>query len=69
VTITRAAYDSAKRQLRIEAKSSRTDATQRVHVSSSDALIGTLSGGAGQFAVASNPKASPSRAASAARRR
>ncbi len=56
VTITRAEYDSAKRQLRVEATSSRAGATLRVHVTSSNALIGTLSGGVGQFAVGSNPQ-------------
>lgn len=56
VTITRVEYDSAKRQLRVEATSSRTGATLRVHMTSSDALIGTLAGGVGQFAVGSNPQ-------------
>jgi len=56
VTIGRAEYDSGKRQLRVEATSSRTGATLRVHVTSTNALVGTLSGGSGQFSVASNPQ-------------
>lgn len=56
VTITRAEYDSDKGQLRVEATTSRTGATLHVHVTSSNALIGTLSGGDGEFSVAPNPQ-------------
>ncbi|MGY1681796.1 putative Ig domain-containing protein [Geodermatophilus sp. SYSU D01176] len=56
VSIGRAEYDSDKRQLRVEATSSGSGATLRVHVTSTGALIGTLSGGGGQFSVTTNPQ-------------
>jgi hypothetical protein len=40
----------------VEASSSRTGATLRVYATSTNALIGTLSGGAGQFSLAANPQ-------------
>lgn len=55
VSITRAEYDSDKRVLRVEASSSGSGATLRAHVSSTDQLIGTLSGGRGEFSWPSNP--------------
>lgn len=55
VSITRAEYDSDKRVLRVEASSSGSGATLRAHVTSTDQLIGTLSGGRGEFSWASNP--------------
>lgn len=61
VSITRAEYDSAKRTLRLEATSSRADATLQVFITSSNQHIGTLTnngGGkySGQFNLASNPQ-------------
>src|SRR3712207_4434809 len=56
VSISRAEYDSGKRELRVEASSSRSGATLRVHVTSTNAIVGTLSGGTGIFTVASNPQ-------------
>ncbi|HEX2072719.1 MAG TPA: putative Ig domain-containing protein [Geodermatophilus sp.] len=56
VSVTRAEYDSGKRQLRVEATSSGAGATLRVYVTATNALIGTLSGGSGQFSVSSNPQ-------------
>jgi len=60
VTITRAEYTGSKRELRVEASGSNAGATLRVYVTSTGALIGTLtnSGGkyAGQFTLASNPQ-------------
>lgn len=56
VSISRAEYDSAKRQLRISASSSAGGATLRAYVTSTDALIGTLSAGSGQFALPANPQ-------------
>jgi FG-GAP-like repeat len=61
VTITRAEYDSGNRRLRIEATSTRSTATLRVFVTSTNQLIGTLSndGGGryrGEFSWPSNPQ-------------
>lgn len=61
VSVQKADYDSAKRQLRIEASSSRADATLQVFVTSSGQLLGTLaSNGGGKFIgllnVATNPQ-------------
>jgi hypothetical protein len=61
VSITRAEYESSKRTLRVEATSSRSTATLKVYVTSSGALIGTLTnnGGGkygGQFSLATNPQ-------------
>lgn len=56
VSVTRAEYDSSKGTIRIEAASNRTGATLRAYVTSTGALIGTLSGGGGTFSVASNPQ-------------
>jgi hypothetical protein len=56
VSIGRAEYDSSKRTIRIEATSSRTGATLSAYVTSTGALLGTLSGGAGTFAASTNPQ-------------
>ena len=56
VSIGRAEYDSAKRTIRIEATSNRTGATLRAYVTSTGALIGTLSGAGGTFAASTNPE-------------
>jgi hypothetical protein len=47
VTITRAEYDSGNRRLRVEATSTRSNATLQVFVASSGQLIGTLSNDGG----------------------
>jgi hypothetical protein len=47
VSITRAEYEVAKRNLRVEATSSRTNATLQVFVTSTNQLIGTLSNNGG----------------------
>ncbi len=50
VSITRAEYDSGQRRLRVEATSTRSTATLRVFVTSTNQLIGTLSNdGGGRF--------------------
>jgi hypothetical protein len=50
VTITRAEYDTGNRRLRVEATSTRSTATLRVFVTSTNQLIGTLSNdGGGRF--------------------
>jgi len=50
VAITRAEYQTGNRKLRVEATSTRADATLQVFVTSSDQLIGTLSNnGGGRF--------------------
>jgi FG-GAP-like repeat len=61
VTITRAEYDTGNRRLRVEATSTRSTATLRVFVTSTNQLIGTLSndGGGrfrGEFSWPSNPQ-------------
>jgi Putative Ig domain len=56
VSITRAEYDSGKRVLRVAASSSASGATLRVHVTSTNALVGTVSGGRGEFSLSSNPR-------------
>jgi hypothetical protein len=61
VSISLAQFDAAKGQLSVEATSTSDTATLQVYVSSSGALIGTLTnaGGGryrGQFALASNPQ-------------
>jgi hypothetical protein len=61
VSITRAEYDSGNRRLRVEATSTRSTATLRVFVTSSNQLIGTLSndGGGryrGEFTWSVNPQ-------------
>jgi hypothetical protein len=56
VSIGRAEYDSAKRQLRVDASSSRTGATLQVFDTATNALIGTLSAGTGQFTLANAPQ-------------
>ena len=61
VAITRAEYQTGNRRLRVEATSTRADATLQVFVTSSDQLIGTLSnnGGGrfrGQFSWPVNPQ-------------
>jgi hypothetical protein len=61
VSITRAEYEASKRNLRVEATSSRTNATLQVFVTSTSQLIGTLTnngGGkfSGQFSWSVNPQ-------------
>jgi hypothetical protein len=61
VTVQRAEYDSSKRTLRVEAASSRADATLQAFVTSGGQLLGTLTnngGGkfSGQFGAATNPQ-------------
>jgi hypothetical protein len=61
VSIDKAEYDSGKKELRVEAKSTSSTATLKVYVSATDELIGTLSnngGGkySGQFSWPSNPQ-------------
>jgi hypothetical protein len=61
VSITRAEYDRSKRTLRVEATSSRSNATLQVFVTSSGQLIGTLTNTGGgrygkQFTVSPNPQ-------------
>jgi hypothetical protein len=61
VSITRAEYESSKRTLRVEATSTRSNATLQVFVTSSGQLIGTLTnnGGGrygGQFSWSTNPQ-------------
>lgn len=60
VSVSRAEYESAKRILRIEASSTRSDATLQAFVTSTGQLIGTLSGSggrfSGQFNVTTNPQ-------------
>ena len=60
VTLTRAEFDSSKRQLNVEATSTNASATLTVFVTSTNAKIGTLTGdGSGRFRglfnVATNP--------------
>ena len=55
VSISRVEYDTAKRQLRVEATSTGSGAVLRVYFTGTDTLIGTLSGGSGQFNVSVNP--------------
>ena len=59
--ITRVEYESSKRVLRVEATSTSSNATLRVFVTSTGALIGTLSNsGGGQYrgelSVSTNPQ-------------
>jgi hypothetical protein len=61
VAITRAEYEVAKRELRVEATSTSSSATLRVYVNATGELIGTLSnngGGkySGQFSWPTNPQ-------------
>ena len=61
ISITRADYDSAKRSLRVEATSTRSNATLQVFVTAGGQLIGTLTnnGGGkytGQFNSVANPQ-------------
>jgi hypothetical protein len=56
VSISRAEYDGGKRVLRVEATSSNSSATLRIYVTSTDELIGTLSGGKGEFSWPTNPQ-------------
>ncbi len=61
VSITRAEYDSTKKVLRIEASSTQANATLQVYVTSTSALVGTLSNnGVGKlskrFAWSVNPQ-------------
>jgi hypothetical protein len=61
VSITRAEYDTGNRRLRVEATSTRSTATLRVFVTSTNQLIGTLAndGGGrfrGEFSWPSNPQ-------------
>jgi|GEM_PF-1726263 len=56
VSVSRAEYDSAKQQLRVDATSSGSGAILRVYLTGSDNPIGTLSGGTGQFTVPVAPQ-------------
>jgi hypothetical protein len=56
VSITRAECDGGKKQLRVEASSSSSSATLEVYVSATNELIGTLSGGKGEFSWPTNPQ-------------
>ena len=56
VSISRAEYDGGKEELRVEASSSSSSATLTVYVTATDELIGTLSGGKGQFSWPTNPE-------------
>jgi len=61
VSITRAEYSTGNRELRIEATSTRSNAVLRAYVTSTNALIGTLSnnGGGryeGRFTWPTNPQ-------------
>ena len=56
VSISRAEYESAKGLLRVEASSSSSSATLGVYVTATDELIGTLSGGRGEFSWPTNPQ-------------
>jgi hypothetical protein len=55
VSIGRVEYDSGKHQLRVEATSSGSGAVLKVYFTGTDTLIGTVSGGTGQFNVSVNP--------------
>lgn len=55
MSISRAEYRADKRQLRVKATSSSSSATLRVYVTATDELIGTLSGGRGEFSWPTNP--------------
>src|SRR5204863_7383154 len=59
VRVTRAEYDSAKRELRVEATSTNSSATLRALNDSTGAVIGTLQGNGGtykgQFTNVANP--------------
>jgi hypothetical protein len=60
VRITRAEYDSGKRVLRVEATSTSSSATLRVFVTSTGALLGTLSNsGGGQYRAELNSSTNP----------
>ena len=60
VSITRAEYDRSNRRLRVEATSTRSNATLRVFVTSSGQLIGTLTNrGGGRFGGEFNLSANP----------
>ena len=61
VSITRAEYESSKRNLRVEATSTRSSATLQVFVTATNQLIGTLTNNGGgkfsrEFSLASNPQ-------------
>jgi hypothetical protein len=61
VSITRAEYESAKRELRVEASSTSSSATLRAYVNATGELIGTLSNNGGgkysaQFTWPTNPQ-------------
>lgn len=60
VSVTRAEYTAAKRELRVEATSTNASATLKAYVTSTNALIGTLTNGGGKYSatfsgVASSP--------------
>lgn len=55
VTISRAEYDEDKQELRVEAASSESGATLWVYETATDALIGTLSDGRGEFSWPHHP--------------
>lgn len=60
VAIQRAEYDGGKRELRVEATSNNSSAVLKCYVTSTGALIGTLSGSggrySGQFSLSTNPQ-------------
>jgi hypothetical protein len=61
VSITRAEYEASKRALRVDATSTRTNATLQVFVTSTNQLIGTLTNEGGgkyrrEFSWSVNPK-------------
>jgi hypothetical protein len=56
VSISRAEYEAAKNQLRVEATSSNATATLTVFVTATDERIGTLAGGRGEFTWPTNPQ-------------
>jgi hypothetical protein len=61
VAVQKAEYDSGKRTLKVEATSSRSDATLQVFVTSTGQLLGTLTNGgggkfSGQLSSATNPQ-------------
>ncbi|MGB7923166.1 MAG: hypothetical protein WCF57_07975 [Pyrinomonadaceae bacterium] len=60
VAIQRAEYDGGKRELRVDATSNNSSAVLKCYVTSTGALIGTLSGSggrySGQFSVSTNPQ-------------
>jgi hypothetical protein len=61
VSVTRAEYTSSKKELRLEATSTSSTATLTAYVTSTNALLGTLTRNSGgkyfaKFSVATNPQ-------------